>query len=90
MQKKKQKFFKIPKFQKFKKTKNSKKIQNSKNSKDSKNSKNEENDVCKYIMKNDENVVVVIRQAPVAPNWTRIGVPYIVFREESDGGTPGV
>ena len=33
--------------------------------------------------------MVVIKQAPVAPIWTRIGVPYIVFREESDGDIPG-
>ena len=30
-----------------------------------------------------------MKQALLAPIWTRIGVPYIVFREESDGGTPG-
>ena len=32
---------------------------------------------------------MVIKQAPVAPIWTRIGVPCIVFREESEYGTPG-
>ena len=31
----------------------------------------------------------VIKQALLAPIWTRIGVPYIVFREESDGDSPG-
>ena len=31
----------------------------------------------------------VIKQALLAPIWTRIGVPYIVFREESDGDIPG-
>ena len=32
---------------------------------------------------------MVIKQALLAPIWTRIGVPCIVFREESDGDTPG-
>ena len=32
---------------------------------------------------------MVIKRAPVAPIWTRIGVPCIVFREESEYGTPG-
>ena len=31
---------------------------------------------------------MVIKQALLAPIWTRIGVPYIVFREESDGDIP--
>ena len=31
---------------------------------------------------------VLIKHALLAPIWTRIGVPYIVFREESDGDIP--
>ena len=31
---------------------------------------------------------VLIKHALLAPIWTRIGVPYIVFREESDGNIP--
>ena len=30
-----------------------------------------------------------MKWAAVAPIWTRIGVPCIVFREESEYGTPG-
>ena len=42
-----------------------------------------------YMLQHDEIEVVVIKQAPVAPNWTRSGVPYIVFGEEPDGDIPG-
>ena len=32
---------------------------------------------------------MLVKQALLAPIWTRIGVPYIIFREESDGDIPG-
>ena len=32
---------------------------------------------------------MLMKQAPVAPIWTRSGVSYIIFRKESEYGTPG-
>ena len=32
---------------------------------------------------------MIMKQALLAPIWMKIGVPYIVFREESDGDIPG-
>ena len=32
---------------------------------------------------------VLTKHALLAPIWTRTGVPYTVFREESDGDIPG-
>ena len=51
----------------------------------------EVNDPARYKLShmNNENDVVVIKRAPVAPNWTRLGVPYIVFLQESDGDILG-
>ena len=37
----------------------------------------------------DESYGVLIKQAPVAPIWARIGLSYIAFREASEYGTPG-
>ena len=37
----------------------------------------------------DKSYGVLMKQAPVAPIWARIGLSYIVFREESEYGTPG-
>ena len=36
-----------------------------------------------------EGYSMLIKQAPMAPIWARIGLSYIVFREESEHGTPG-
>ena len=36
-----------------------------------------------------QNKKEVVKSPPMAPLWTKLGVPYIVFCEESDGDTPG-
>ena len=44
---------------------------------------NRDSGICSRIF------AMFIKQIFPAPNWTRIGVPYLVFREESDGAVPG-
>ena len=39
--------------------------------------------------KNHQKHEMLMKRAPVAPIWLRIGVTSIVFREESEYGTPG-